>query len=82
MRSHDNSAAVVANAQYSAYVEERDTVLCFLADQEMGLGPRKTSKPVVERLSEGSPAQSASEKAVIDRGPGVNEIPNDKVPLM
>ena len=46
----------------------------------MGFGPRKTSRPIVERLLEGSPAQFASEKAVIDKGPGVKEIPKDKVP--
>jgi len=70
MRSQDNSAAVVAKARYSASVEDLDTMLCFLEDQEMGLGPRKTSKPVVKRRSEGFLAQLALEKAVRVKGLG------------
>ena len=80
MQSQDNLAAMVAKVWYSDSVEEWDTVFCFLTNQEMGFGPRKTSRPIVERLLEGSPAQFASEKAVIDKGPGVKEIPKDKVP--
>ena len=56
IRSQDTSVAVVAKAQYSASVEDRATVVCFLDDQEMGEGPRKTKRPMVERRSEGSPA--------------------------
>ena len=47
--SQDIFAAVVAKARYSAFVEERATVVCFLDDQEMGEGPRNTRRPVVER---------------------------------
>ena len=75
MRSQESSAAEIANALYSASVEDRDIVFCFLADHEMGLGPRNTNNPVVERLSVGSPAQSASEKAVRIKGPGDKQIP-------
>ena len=64
MRSQDNSAAVVAKARYLVSMEEQETVGCFLEDQEIGQGPRKTRRPVVEQQSEGSLAQSASEKAV------------------
>ena len=82
IRSQENSAVVVAKARYLASVEERVTVLCFLADQEIGLGPRKTRKPVVERRLVGSLAQSASENTVSVKGPGVKEIPRCKVPSM
>ena len=54
------SATVVDSARYSASVEERDTIFCFLKDHEMGFEPRKTTSPVVDLLSLGSPAQSAS----------------------
>ena len=80
MHSQDNSAAVVAKARYSASVEDQDTMLCFLEDQEMGLGPRKTSKPVVKRRSEGSPTQSTSEKAVRVKGLGKDECHDAKCP--
>ena len=40
--SQDNSATMVAKARYSTSVKERDTMDCFLEDQDMGLGPRKT----------------------------------------
>ena len=82
VRSHDNLAIVVANAWYSTSSEERDTVLYFLADQEIGLGPGNTSNLVVERRFLGSPVQSASENTVRVKGPGVNEIPKCKVPLI
>ena len=70
MRSHANSAAVEAKAQYSAFVEEHETVDCFLEDQEIGIEPRKITMPVVDFLSVGSLAQSASEKVEKVRGPG------------
>ena len=59
-----------ASARYSASVDDRETVDCFLEDQEIGLEPRKTKMPVVDFLSDGSPAQSASEKAERVIGPG------------
>ena len=59
-----------AKTQYSASVEERETVDCFFEDQEIGLEPRKTNIPVVDFRSVGLPAQSASEKAEKVRGPG------------
>ena len=56
-------AAVWAKHRYSASVDERATVDCFLEDQEIGLGPRKTQNPLVERQSCGEPAQFASQYA-------------------
>ena len=70
VRSQANSAAVDASARYSASMEERETVDYFLEDQEIGLEPRKTKMPVVDFLSDGLPAQSASEKAERVIGPG------------
>ena len=62
VHSQASSTAVEAKARYSASVEELETVDCFLEDQEIGFEPRKTSIPVVDFLSMGSPTQSASEK--------------------
>jgi len=59
-----NSVAVTARALYSASVEDCDTVCCFFYDQEMGLEPKNITNPVVESLSLGLPAQSASENAL------------------
>ena len=70
VRSQANLAAVDASARYSALVDERETVDCFLEDQEIGLEPRKTKMLVVDFLSDGSPAQFASEKAERVIGPG------------
>ena len=81
VRSQANSAAVEAKARYSASMEDRETVGYFFEDQDMGLEPRKTSCPVVDLRSVGSPAQSASEKAENVRGPGAKWIPKCKVPL-
>jgi hypothetical protein len=53
------SAVALAMALYSASVLERDTIFCFLANQEIRLGPKNTAKPHVDFLS------SASEKALI-----------------
>jgi hypothetical protein len=52
---------VSVRARYSASVLERDTICCFLLCQEIKESPKKKQKPVVERRSVGSPAQSASE---------------------
>lgn len=57
------SAAALARALYSASVEDCATVVYFLADQETKLEPRNTQYPLVERLSNVLPAQSASEYA-------------------
>ena len=57
-----NSAEVNDKARYSASVEDRETICCFLDDHEIGLLPKKTTKPVVDRLSLRSPTQSASLK--------------------
>jgi hypothetical protein len=48
------SQAVVRHMErYSASVLERETTLCFLADQEMRFEPRKMPYSEVERLSSG-----------------------------
>mgnify|MGYP007070156726 CR=1 FL=1 len=41
-QSQSNSAVVLATNLYSASVEDRETVACFLVFQEMRLEPRKT----------------------------------------
>ena len=58
------SVVAFANALYSASVLDLETVACFLAHQDIRLGPKKTAKPPVERLSSRHPAQSESEKAL------------------
>lgn len=47
----DNSAAVEASARYSASADDRDTIICFLADQEIKDGPRKNQNPVLDLRS-------------------------------
>lgn len=60
IRSHANSFPASTVALYSASVEERLTVGCFL-DIQLTAPPCKVNTyPVVERLVAGSPAQSAS----------------------
>ena len=46
-----SSAAMIANARYSAFVEERDTICCLFEAHEIGLGARNTTKPEVDLLS-------------------------------
>jgi hypothetical protein len=58
------SAVASAIALYSASVLDLDTVLCFLALQEIRLDPRNTAKSHVDLLSSTLPAQSASENAL------------------
>ena len=79
--NQESSTAVIAKALYSASVEERGTVGCFLANQEIGFETRKTNNHMVQCMSVGSPAQSASEKAVRDKGPREKQMPWFKVPL-
>jgi hypothetical protein len=59
--SQMSSVAVMARVQYSYSVLEWAIVRCLREDQEIRLGPRKTQKPLVNFLSLGQLAQSASE---------------------
>jgi hypothetical protein len=58
------SAVAFARDLYSASVLDLDTVACFLALQEIKLGPKYIANPPVDLLSSTQPAQSASEKAL------------------
>ena len=57
-----------AKTLYYASVLEHETVAYFLALQETKFGPMKIANPLVERLSSGQPAQSASEKGTQQSG--------------
>ena len=61
-------------------MEERDTLGCFLEDQEIGLDPRKVMNSEVERRSEVSLAQSESQKVCTENEPFWNFIPRVEVP--
>ena len=61
-----NSELALASALYSASVLDHSTMGCFLELQETRLSPRQTRNPLVDRLSETSPAQSTSLKDVIE----------------
>ena len=45
-----NSLIVAAKARYSALAEDRATVVCFLAFQEIKDSPKKMQNPVTKRL--------------------------------
>ena len=60
--THCSSIAAAAMTQYSASVEDRATVHCFVELQEIGLAPRNMRKAHVEVRSSGLPTQSTSEK--------------------
>ena len=64
-----NSAEMNDKARYSASVEDQETIYYFFEDHEIGLLPKKTTKPVVDRLSLGSPTQSTSLKAFNCKSP-------------
>lgn len=80
-RSHERLAAVSARLRYSDSVDDRATVCCFLTLQEIGLVPKYIHYPLVERQSIGSPAQSASQYAMRQSGPGRICNPNCNVPF-
>jgi hypothetical protein len=61
---HISSVVASAMALYSTSVLDRDTVFCFLAHQDIKLGPKKIAKPPVDFLSSEQPAQSASENVL------------------
>jgi hypothetical protein len=63
------SEAALASARYSASVEDRATVLCFLDVHEMGLGPKKLMYIDVDVRSSTFLAQSASEYVCNTEGP-------------
>lgn len=54
---------VAASARYSVSVEDRDTVGCRLAFQEISDSPMKMQKLVVDFIMTAHEPQSASEKA-------------------
>lgn len=49
---------------YSAFVDDLDTVCCFLDFQENNESPKNTQKPETELRVSGQVAQSESEKAL------------------
>lgn len=61
------SAVALARALYSASILNLETVACFCALHETKLGPIKTAKPPVERLSSKQPAQSTPENALTSK---------------
>ena len=50
--------------RYSASVDERETIGCFLDFQDMREVPRNTQKPKIKRRVSGQEAQSESAKAL------------------
>ena len=57
-----SSAAAMAMARYSALVEDRATVRCFIELHEIGLTPRNMRKALVELRSSELLAQPSPEK--------------------
>ena len=80
--THYNSAAAAVIAQYSASVEERAAVRCFVELREIGLAQRKIRKALVEVQSLGLLAQFALEKPCNVRGVSArSRILRDLMPL-
>lgn len=71
----------MARALYLASMDNLDTVVFFLKDQEIGLDPMKIIKLVVDILLQGSLAQFALLKAERLKGPGKRKNPWRRVPL-
>ena len=63
--------AALANARYSASVEDRATTLCLLDIHEMGLGPKKLMYADVNVRSSTFLAQLASEYVYNTEGPAL-----------
>lgn len=55
-----NSTTQLETLRYSAFVDDHETVCCFLVTHETRLGPKNMQKPVVDFLSSRQDAQSAS----------------------
>jgi hypothetical protein len=56
---HINSSVVSAITLYSTSVLDCDTIFCFLAHQDIKLGPKKTVNPSINFLSSEQPTQLA-----------------------
>jgi len=61
----------MARDLYSASEEDLEKIGYFFADQVIGELPKNTTMPVIDILSSGSPAQSASQYAKRARGLGL-----------
>lgn len=57
------SAVVLVTGRYTAPVDDRATIGCFLAGQDNKFHPIYTGKPLMDLLSSVLPAQSTSQKA-------------------
>ena len=80
--THCNSAAAAVIAQYSASVEERAAVRCFVELREIGLAPRNIRKALVDVRSFGLLVQFALEKPCNVRGVSArSQKPRDLVPI-
>lgn len=79
--SQITSVAVETNALHWSSVLDLQIVACFLASQLIGFAPKNTPYLLVDLLSSGFPAHSASEYPCNAVNPLVNNKPWSKVPL-